>query len=254
MTAADPEIHTTPPPSPDDPAVDRLARICPYLEAVDGAWRSASVAREHRCGAVTPPAVLGAEKQRRLCLVAAHSTCSTYEAARAARRIGPERVPTLPRPLARTTPVVLDHGRLAIAVPALHTDRSPGQAVLIILMALAFAAIVLAKLGGATDPASASDASPDPNATALTSARPSVGSTTAPTTDPGSSVVPSAGSSGSAASGPPSVPATRTYRVKSGDTLIGIAARFGTTPKAISQLNGITDPSSLKIGQTLKIP
>jgi LysM repeat protein len=42
--------------------------------------------------------------------------------------------------------------------------------------------------------------------------------------------------------------------VKAGDTLVGIAARFGTTPKAISELNGITDPSSLKVGQTLKIP
>jgi LysM repeat protein len=31
-------------------------------------------------------------------------------------------------------------------------------------------------------------------------------------------------------------------------------AKFGTTPKAISNLNGISDPSSLKIGQVLKIP
>ena len=36
--------------------------------------------------------------------------------------------------------------------------------------------------------------------------------------------------------------------------LVGIAAKFGTTPKAISNLNGISDPSSLKIGQVLKIP
>jgi LysM repeat protein len=253
MTAVEPELNTTPPPSTDDPAVDRLARICPYLETADGGWRSASVAREHRCGAVTPPAILGAEKQRRLCLTAAHVTCSTYEAARAARRIGPERAPTLPRPLARTTPVVLDHGRMAIAVPALRTDRSAGQAILIVLMALAFAAIVIAKLSGGV-PASASDGSQSPGATALTSGRPSVVASATPTTDPGASVPPSAGSSGSSAPGQPSGQATRSYKVKSGDTLIGIAARFGTTPRAISQLNGITDPSSLRIGQTLKIP
>ncbi len=42
--------------------------------------------------------------------------------------------------------------------------------------------------------------------------------------------------------------------MKAGDTLIGIAAKFGTTPKAIATLNGLDDLSSLKIGQVLKIP
>jgi LysM repeat protein len=44
------------------------------------------------------------------------------------------------------------------------------------------------------------------------------------------------------------------YKVKSGDTLIGIAAKFGTTPKAIAKLNGITNTANLKVGQVLKIP
>jgi LysM repeat protein len=35
---------------------------------------------------------------------------------------------------------------------------------------------------------------------------------------------------------------------------VGIAAKFGTTPKAISKLNGITNPSALKVGQILRIP
>ena len=48
--------------------------------------------------------------------------------------------------------------------------------------------------------------------------------------------------------------ATQTYKVKTGDTLVGIAAKFGTTPKAIATLNGITDPTSLHAGQVLKIP
>ena len=46
----------------------------------------------------------------------------------------------------------------------------------------------------------------------------------------------------------------QTYKVKAGDTLVGIAAKFGTTPKAIAKLNGITDPSSLHVGAVLKIP
>jgi LysM repeat protein len=42
--------------------------------------------------------------------------------------------------------------------------------------------------------------------------------------------------------------------VKSGDTLIGIAAKYGTTPKAIAKLNGIPVSANLHIGQVLKIP
>jgi LysM repeat protein len=252
MTAVDPEVRALPVAIHEDPAVDRLARICPYLAAADGAWRSASVTREHRCGAITPPAPIAAEKQRRLCLTAEHPTCATFEAARAARQHAPQRLPTLPRPLARTTPVVLDHGRIAIAVPALRTDRTTGQAVLIVLMALAFAAIILAKVTGGV-PASATLApSPSPRATAQASAGSSLPASGAPTAT-GTSPSATTGDGGSGAPATP-VPSTTTYKVKAGDTLIGIAAKFGTTPKAISTLNGITNASSLKVGQVLKIP
>jgi spore germination protein len=50
------------------------------------------------------------------------------------------------------------------------------------------------------------------------------------------------------------VPSYRTYTVQSGDFLIGIANQFGTTVQAIMDLNEITDPSRLVIGQVLKIP
>jgi len=43
------------------------------------------------------------------------------------------------------------------------------------------------------------------------------------------------------------------YTVKSGDTLIGIAKRFGTTVKAISAANGLRT-TSIKVGQKLTIP
>ena len=46
----------------------------------------------------------------------------------------------------------------------------------------------------------------------------------------------------------------RTYKVRSGDTLSGIAADYGTTARAIAALNGITVNSTLHIGQVLKIP
>jgi LysM repeat protein len=267
MTVTDPEPHTLPLPGVDDPvAGPPLTRICPYLAAAGGAWRSASAEREHRCGAVTPPAILAAEKQRRLCLTADFATCATFEAARAARPVARVRAPTLPRPLARTTPLVLDRGRMAVAVPALNPDRSNGQAVLIALLALAFAAIVLARLTGGSAPAPAvvSGASPSPHVPARADTGSSLAATgqqkPVPTSVPSPSVAPTPGSSSSAAQAtppPPAAPATkatRTYKVKAGDTLIAIAAKFGTKQQAIKKLNGITDPSTLKIGQVLKIP
>jgi LysM repeat protein len=256
MTTVDPEVRAQTQPALDERAVERLARICPYLAAADGAWRSATVTREHRCGAVTPPAPLAAEKQRRLCLTSEHLSCATFEAARAARPIAPERMPTLPRPLARTTPMVLDHGRVAITVPALRADRTMAQAILILLMALAFVAIILAKVTGSA-PASASAGSPSLGATAGVSSKPSAGPAAAATTSVSLSAAPTSVSTGAVAGAtdqPAPAPGTRTYKVKSGDTLVGIAAKFKTTAKAISNLNGITDPTSLKIGQTLKIP
>jgi LysM repeat protein len=45
-----------------------------------------------------------------------------------------------------------------------------------------------------------------------------------------------------------------TYTVVAGDTLATIAARFGTTPEAISQLNSLADPNALTLGQKLQIP
>jgi LysM repeat protein len=47
---------------------------------------------------------------------------------------------------------------------------------------------------------------------------------------------------------------SRTYTVVAGDTLYGIAGRFGTTVDAIVQANGLSDANVLSIGQELKIP
>ena len=44
---------------------------------------------------------------------------------------------------------------------------------------------------------------------------------------------------------------TSTYTVKSGDTLSGIAAKYGTTTKALQNLNGITNANLIYAGQKL---
>jgi murein DD-endopeptidase MepM/ murein hydrolase activator NlpD len=45
-----------------------------------------------------------------------------------------------------------------------------------------------------------------------------------------------------------------TYRVKAGDSLYGIAQRYGASPQALADANGIEDPSKIQLGQVLTIP
>lgn len=49
----------------------------------------------------------------------------------------------------------------------------------------------------------------------------------------------------------------QSYVVQKGDTLYSIARRFygsGNNWKTIAELNGITDPSKLRVGQQLTLP
>lgn len=43
------------------------------------------------------------------------------------------------------------------------------------------------------------------------------------------------------------------YTIKSGDTLFGIAAKYGTTVNAIAQLNGIENPNLIIAGDTIRV-
>jgi LysM repeat protein len=218
--------------------------------------------------AVSPAVPLAAEKQRRLCLVDHHVDCATYGAAvvghAATGHAGHS------RPLARMTPVILDHGRFDLRLPALRADRPTGQAALVAVLAIAFVAILLARpagdSGAVVEPGSNGAASAGASIAAATDAavaspstvpaseapeetdRPVTSEQPAIQSDAPASAAPSlAASSEPAASG-------ETYRVKSGDTLSAIAARFGTTTGVLVRLNGITDPSKLKVGQVLKLP
>ena len=66
----------------------KIAGAWPRAGAYSGpVSEETAVAREHRCGAVAPPAPLATEKQRRLCLTPDYPSCATFEAARAARPI-----------------------------------------------------------------------------------------------------------------------------------------------------------------------
>ncbi len=66
------------------------------------------------------------------------------------------------------------------------------------------------------------------------------------------------GGSSTPAPSAPSAPAApsggTTYRVRAGDTLSGIASRYGTTVAAIASLNHISNPNLISVGQVLQIP
>jgi len=257
------------------PAVPATAAVCPYLMSSDGRWRSSTPAREHRCTVVSPPAILALEKQRRLCLTSDHLRCSTYLAALAATDQGvDEGTPSSRtddrgsgRPVTRTAPLVLDRGRLGITLPSLRPDRGAGQGGLVALMAVAFVAIVLARLsdgGPNLTPAQAADgASPTPSAItspASTLAPPAssvpassvpASSVPAPTLVP-TEVEPTPALPQASPTAPPSA-LPETYKVRSGDTLGGIAREFGTTVAALMELNGIENPRLLRVGQVLKL-
>ena len=65
-------------------------------------------------------------------------------------------------------------------------------------------------------------------------------------------VIPSAGSAPTAAA--PAQTGPGAYIVAIGDTLSGVADRFGLSSTAVASANGLTNPNSLRVGQKLTIP
>ena len=78
---------------------------------------------------------------------------------------------------------------------------------------------------------------PSPTASPTPSPRPTASPTPTPTPSPTASAT-----------------GSKTYTVKSGDTLTGIASRFGTTSRILMDLNSIANADLIKIGQILKLP
>jgi LysM repeat protein len=256
------------PPTPADPHVEvdttSIPALCPYLATPDGGWRRATAVRDHRCMAVAPPVPLALEKQRRLCLVAAHTGCSTFGAAQASRATATRPLPPM-RPVARMTPVILDHGRFDLRLPALRAYRGSGQAALVAVLGIALVALLVARPsgdGGAVGAlGSASPAASRPAPTEAAAASPTTPSaepssappSDAPSSPPEASAEPPDATPSVASSAAPST-SGETYKVKSGDTLSAIAGRFNTTVRILVELNAITDPSRLRVGQVIKLP
>jgi len=228
--------------------------ICPFLVSADLSWRAATASREHRCTAVVPAQALALDLQRELCLAEAHRVCDRFVAAARSRSIAPGTIrsvdPRRHRPIARTMPLLLERGRVHSPLPSVRLRGSIAQIGVFGLLGFSLAVILAARLVPSGPPAAPSS-KPAASVEALVGAPASLAAPIAvasPSSEPSPSVsAPSVGPSLSPA-------ATRTYRVRKGDTLLAIAARFGTTARAIMTANGITRPDALRIGQVLTVP
>ena len=259
---APPESQPDGPPDPPDPpersphvgsasAREVTEATCPYLTSVGGAWRQATPSRDHRCGALEPPAPQPAEKQRRHCLSSAHVECPIFRTARTARAVAltPSGDPAVVaivdaarRPIARTAPVLLEPPRLVERAVRLSFDRGPGQLALVALMILAFTVVAITRLSVGSPIVSPSAA---PFGIAQASASPS------PTPRRTASLSPSP----SASAVPTPEPSFRSlYTVGKGDTLLSIARRFKVHTGDIRRLNNLSPTAEVKPGQVLKIP
>lgn len=63
----------------------------------------------------------------------------------------------------------------------------------------------------------------------------------------------STGTAGTSKPNPAPTPSSKTHTVQSGDTLSGIASKYGTTYQHLADINGISNPNLIYAGQVLKI-
>lgn len=263
------------------PSVRLPRAVCPFLEVVSGRWRHAGPSRDHRCTALHPAAPLTTDKQRRLCLGAAHVTCPAFLAARAARASWPvtpgqgdgprsagdgphdgaaafvsSGAPSANRwQVLRVAPVVAAP-EVGPGVGDVLRHWAAGRVGLVGLLFIAFVAILLSRPSADRAPGAllvpTPTSSPSPtiieSASATSSSTPAALSTSAPATQDSFAVT-----AAPATPSPEATPQALIYTVVSGDTLSAIAGRYATTVQAIMALNGL-ESTNLRIGQQLAIP
>jgi len=139
--------------------------------------------------------------------------------------------------------VLLEPPRLVDQVTRFQLDRASGQIALVALMIVAFVVVALSRFsGGGVSP----DASPAPSFIAVLPSGAAESPSPTPTATP------------SDAASPPPSPSSKpsyrtTYKVKKGDTLGAIAAKYKVTLAALRAANGLKS-NTIHAGQVLKIP
>lgn len=247
MTAAEPEtadaLESIPAPGA---GLARILDACPYLRTPDGPWRLAVPSRQHRCARRPTAAPPGLEHQRAYCLVADHAMCPFYGD-------GPTLAGDVRGRFLPPVPVVVEQGSAPLHVPRANRRVVAPLAAVGVSLALVVVAFMGGLFDGGVAPAPSATATPTPAASAslAPSASPEPSPSPEPSASPSASPPPSPRPSPTPTSNPVS---TRTYTVKSGDTLYGIAQTYHTTVKAIATLNNLKPPYTIYKGQVLKLP
>ena len=237
--------------------LDPVDPICPFLALSDDARTVVDgFDLAHRCNALTPPADLARQRQVQLCLTEAHARCERFSAARTALLAASSGLPRVAPDVAflRTRQVVEPEPAWRGLGTGAGRRPPPGAGlVLLALAALVFAVLVGNFLlgGGASVTPTATSTPLDPTpVSASQAASPTTGASASQS--PLSTVVPT--SSAASTNSPTPAATPRTYVVQVGDTLNGIAERFGTTAAAIAIASGITVADTIVPGQVLIIP
>jgi LysM domain len=223
--------------------------FCPFLRAgagTDGPPDAAATA--HRCEAVLPPVAVGDRQRQLLCQVATHPTCPRYLRGEAGLRAA--LAPGLGQrgraaPIAIGTAVVLLVAAAAVAVSSgigsVDGDVAGGGAASTPSSAASSRATAAPIEGGAAP--QGSSGAPPPTVVPVATVRPTLVAT-ADLPTPWRGLEPC-----------PAPDSCYLYVVQRRDTFSAIAARFETTVKKLRRLNpGLTDPSSIRVGSTLRVP
>ena len=249
-------------PMTDRTAAPGIDRACPWLGlANDPATHFSFPSAMQRCHAEARTRTIEQAKQARHCLTAEHPACSWY------------RSPTPPPPIGAVTAAIAAtaaaplSGRSAglrrsadprPATPGPPVRRIVNRALLaVLLVAAGIGGIFLGsrladQMGGGTGGADRT-AAPEVSATpGAATPVPTPSPTPAPTPTPTPTAEPSP--TPTATPPPTPVPTPIVHAVQRGETLSGIALRYGVTVAAITEANGITDPNHILVGQELKIP
>ena len=218
------------------------ATPCPWLLDPSGAITITPSRTLSRCGAEPARPELAKAIRAERCIVG--GACQIRQAREA--QLG-----TLAASVAPRQPIG-DAAVISTAALPRPSNGSPWLRVLLVVVLAGVITVASGPVAGAVGPiltsivgslTTPSEATPTPSVEATPTASP----TESPTPSPSPSESPSPSPSGS-----PEVP--KTYVVRSGDTLSGIALSLDISMAKLIALNGITDPNKIKPGQVLKLP
>ena len=218
------------------------ATPCPWLLDPSGAITITPSRALSHCGAEPARPELAKAIRAERCIVG--GACQIRQAREA--QLG-----TLAPSLAPRQPIG-DAAVISTAALPRPSNGSPWLRVLLVVVLAGVITVASGPVAGAVGPiltsivgslTTPSEATPTPSVEATPTASP----TESPTPSPSPSESPSPSPSGS-----PEVP--KTYVVRSGDTLSGIALSLDISMADLIALNGITDPNKIKPGQVLKLP